>query len=539
MSYLAIGAVSKALAELLARKLNNPQLMGSTTFRVTLLPPDDDRIADETGLNLFLYKVSESPTAKNMNWRGDRTNPVNGNKPPLALTLSYMLTAYAKKAGGTAQDDISTQQLLGNAMAILHEYPLLNDIHDSEFDADVDAQFAPELRNAFEKVKVTLLPISMEEFSKIWTGFSKAYRLSVAYEVSLIEIGPLATMLAPAAPVQETAVRLGTVGAPMIGAVSPSTGPAGAQVSITGSNLRIAGLPTTVTVGSEDFDESDLILLTDQEIRLTIPTAVQRGPSVPIAVATGRTQSASAFYTVAPWIDSVVPLRGIAGIDLTIAGRFSAGAALSAEVGGIAATATASGASVTTVVPTSITSSGPQPVVLIVNGVRSNARMFDVLPLIQSVAFTTQATPAETTITVTGERLQGQDIAVTAGDLRIKAAANANPTQLLVKINRVLSTNLPVSVTIDGRQSNVLPPRLDAIEPAQGAAGDALVLTGAGLSGRTVSVNFGANSVAIGSQPFASRLKAALPAGLPAGSVQVTVTVDGRNTNGVPFQVMS
>lgn len=538
MSYLAIGAVTKALAELLTRKLNNPPLMGPTTFRVTLLPPDDERIADETGLNLFLYKINESPTAKNMNWRGDRASPVNGNKPPLALTLSYMLTAYAKKTAGTAQDDIATQQLLGNAMAILHEYPFLNDIHDSEFDADVDAQFAPELRNAFEKVKVSLLPISMEEFSKIWTGFSKAYRLSVAYEVSLIEIGPLAAMRAPAAPVQETAVQLGTVGAPVIGAVSPATGPAGAQVSITGSNLRVAGLPTTVTVGGEDVDESDLILFTDQEIRLAIPTAIQRGPRVPIVVATGRNQSAPGTYAVVPWIDSVVPLRGITGIELTIAGQFPAGAAVSAEVGGTPTTATVSGTSVRTVVPTSITSSGPQPVVLIVNGVRSNARMFEVLPQIASVAFTTQAMPAETTVTLSGERLQGQDIAVTAGDLRIKAAANTNASQLSVKVNRVLPANLPVSVTIDGRQSNIVPPRLDAIEPAQGAAGDALTLTGAGLSGRTVSVNFGTHPVTIGAQPFASRLRAALPAGLPAGSVQVTVTVDGHNTNGVQFQVM-
>jgi hypothetical protein len=538
VSYLAIGAVTKAMAELLTRKLNIPQLMGATTFRVTALPPDDDRIADETGLNLFLYRVSESPTARNMDWRGDRANPVNGNKPPLALTLSYMLTAYAKKTGGTAQDDISTQQLLGNAMAILHEYPILNDVHDSEFDADLDAQFAPELRNAFEKVKVTLMPISMEEFSKIWTGFSKAYRLSVAYEVSLIEIGPLAAMRAPAAPVQDTALQLGQIGSPAIGAVSPASSPAGAEVSITGANLRIAGVPTTVTVGGEDFDETDLILLTDREIRLAIPTAIQRGPRVQIVVAVGANQSAPAAYTVTPWIASVVPLRGITGIELTIAAQIPAGATVSAEIGGKAAAATVSGASVRTVVPTSIASNGPQPVVLIVNGVRSNARMFEVLPLIQSVAFTTQATPPETVMTLTGERLQGDDVALTAGDLRIRGAANADAGQLSVKVNRVLSTSLPVSVTIDGRQSNVVPPRLDAIEPAQGAVGDTLVFTGAGLSGRAVSVNFGANAVTIGSQAFGSRLKTAVPAGLSAGNIQVTVSVDGRNTNGVQFQVM-
>ena len=123
MSYLAIGAVTKALTELLSRKLNRPPIMGTTTFRVTALPPDDDRIADDAGLNLFLYKVAESPTAKNMDWRAHGAAPFGNGKPPLMLTLNYMMTAYAKKTGGTAQDDIATQQLLGNAMAILHEFP--------------------------------------------------------------------------------------------------------------------------------------------------------------------------------------------------------------------------------------------------------------------------------------------------------------------------------------------------------------------------------------------------------------------------------
>jgi hypothetical protein len=82
VSYLAIGAVTKALAELLTKKLNIPPLMGATAFRVTTLPPDDDRVTDDNGINLFLYKVSESPFANNMNWRGDRVSPSGGNRRP-------------------------------------------------------------------------------------------------------------------------------------------------------------------------------------------------------------------------------------------------------------------------------------------------------------------------------------------------------------------------------------------------------------------------------------------------------------------------
>src|SRR5437773_6793837 len=101
MSYMAIGSVTKSIAELLTKKLNKPPLMGATaTFRVTTLPPDDDRVNDEAGINLFLYRIHESPFTKNRDWRGDRANPTRSSRSPLSLTLSYLVTAYAKKTGG-------------------------------------------------------------------------------------------------------------------------------------------------------------------------------------------------------------------------------------------------------------------------------------------------------------------------------------------------------------------------------------------------------------------------------------------------------
>src|SRR5213592_5077960 len=100
MSYLSIGSVTKALAELLTRKLNKPPLMGAGTFRVTTLPPDDDRVDTADGVNLFLYRVSESPFGRNMDWRGEPNNPKIVKRPPLALTLNYLLTAYAQRGDG-------------------------------------------------------------------------------------------------------------------------------------------------------------------------------------------------------------------------------------------------------------------------------------------------------------------------------------------------------------------------------------------------------------------------------------------------------
>jgi len=543
MSFLAIGAVTGSIAELLNKKLNKPPLMGTTTtFRVTTLPPDDDRVNEDNGVNLFLYKVAESPFAKNMNWRGDRSNPVIGDRPPLALSLEYLVTAYAKKVANSAQDDITAHQLLGNAMAVLHDFPVLNNIHDGDFDADVDTQFPAELRDSFEKVKVTLLPTTMEEFSKIWTGLTKPYRLSVVYQVSLIEIAPTVPTRAPAPSVQVAAVGVNALSTPQIASVKPAQGPAGAQVVITGQGFQSPGAQTVVTVGGIDFAESDLTSISPQKIVLNIPASPQTGPRLPIIVSVQGTESPAGSYLVTPWIARVVPLRGIPGIPLQIPFAVPIGATANVRIDGQAAATTVDpqGKFVTAIVPLSIAGNGPKSVVLILNDgtpKTSNAISFDVLPLITGVSVSTVATPAQTTVTLTGERLAGSDTAVSIAGVSIKVGANANSAQLVGQVNRLLATTTPVSAVIDGRESNALPSQLLRISPSAAFAGDAITLAGTGLGGRNVVVSFGAVTMNVGPQPFGSQFSVNVPGTLGAGTVAVKVTIDGRDTNSVPFTV--
>ncbi|HZD96362.1 MAG TPA: Pvc16 family protein, partial [Candidatus Sulfotelmatobacter sp.] len=544
MSYLAIGAVTNAMAELLNRKLNKPPLLGSTaTFRVTTLPPDDDRVSADNGLNLFLYKISESPFARNMNWRGDRSNPTPGDRPPLAVTLHYLVTAYSKKTD-SARDDITSHQLLGNAMAVLHENPVLNDVHDGDFDADVDAQFAAELRDSFEKVKISPLAISMEEFSKIWTGLSKAYRLSVAYEVSLVEIGPLTTPAQPSPRVQTTSVQMQTMGPPQISSLQPAQGPVLTQVTINGQGFQRPGATTIVTVGGVQVTEADFVSFSPQQIVLSIPQDVENGPQISLVVSVQGQSSAPATYRVTPWTGRITPLRGITGIPVSVDFAVPGGATVSLEIDSqaVAAVVNAQKQTVSGIVPLSIASNGPKSVVLIVNdgGVkRSNALSFEVLPLITDVVVTTVVSPASTTFTITGERLNGADVSAKAGDLLLSKGKNTTPTQLVVKADRVLTTTTPVIALVDGRASNTLPSQLDQIIPAAAFAGDNIALSGRGLSGRSVIVSFGATPVNLGAQPLAGRFSVRVPASLAPGATTVKVTIDGRDTNTLPFTVSS
>jgi hypothetical protein len=480
-------------------------------------------------VNLFLYRVTESPYTRNIEWRGDRSNPARSKRPPLSLSLHYLLTAYAKKGDGTAQDDITAHQILGNALSILHEHATLNDIHDSEFDADLNTNFAAELRDSFEKITISPAPISMEEFSKIWTGLSKAYRLSVAYEVSLVQIAPLNPPATPAPAVQEISLSVATIGRPQIGSVSPASGEVGTDVTIKGSGFKIRGMTTVVTVGEEQFAEADLIKLTDNEIVVKIPEAPQRGPKLPIIVSVGQKASEPAFFEVTPWIERISPFRGVTNIPITI--PFDpAGATVTATVGVEAATVNVDSANklVRVTVPDAITTNGPQLVVLTLTpgGSRTNARVYELIPLILTVTVTPDAVAGKTTIDITGRRLAGSDVRVKYGKLVIKKGANATANQVTVEVPRILSTTEPVSVVVDNRESNLLPPRIEEIDPVEAFAGDQIRIAGAGLSGEAVSVSFGATNVNLNAHSFSSKIEVAIPATVGAGVVPVKVTVN-------------
>lgn len=542
MSYLVIGSVTKSIAELLARKLNKPPLMGANvTLRVTTLPPDDARVDEADGVNLFLYRVSESPFSKNIEWRGDRLNPVKTRRPPVALSLNYLLTAYAKKGDGTAQDDITAHQILGNALSILHENAILNDIHDSEFDSDVNTNFATELRNSFEKIIVSPLPISMEEFSKIWTGLSKAYRLSVAYEVSLVQIGPLSPPQPPGPPVQKTSLEVNTIGRPQIASVSPASGPVLTDVTIKGSGFKSRGMATTVSVGDEQFTEPDLIKITADEIVVKIPETLKRGPKLPLVVSVAQRESEPAYFEVTPWIAGLSPFRGVTNIPITI--PFDpAGAAVAATVGGVAATSNVDAANklVRVIVPDAIADNGSKFIVLTLTpGGRTNTGIYELIPLVLTAVVTADVVAGKTTIVITGRRLAGADVKVKYGKLLINKGANASATGLTVEVPRVLATTERVSVLVDGRESNLLPPQITGIDPPEAFPGEQIRITGSGLSGEAVTVRFGATNVNLGAHPFPSQIDLAVPAALGAAVVPMRVTVNTIDSNSKDFTVLA
>src|SRR5512145_1671124 len=155
-NFLAIAGVSRSLRSVLRDRMEQPPV------DVTMAPPDAG-VTGMTGrrLNLYLYQISENPFLKNQEIPG-QGHPADYGRPPLSLTLHYVLTAFgASETGPDA--DLEAQQILADAMRVLHDFPVVDDdLHEGDDPARpriLDASLVGE----FERLKITFQPTKLEE----------------------------------------------------------------------------------------------------------------------------------------------------------------------------------------------------------------------------------------------------------------------------------------------------------------------------------------------------------------------------------------
>lgn len=270
----AIGKVSKALQSLLSKEMDLPD--GTV---VTLLAPDEED--SDKRINLFLYKVQESPVLKNMEWQLKRGKPDKMVPPPLSINLFYLMTAYFPNDDTTATGNAPAHELLGEAMRVFYEYPV------------VPKDYADEVElNIKEEIGIMLHTPDLEELSKIWATFTKAYRLSVMYEVSVVQLDMKPDKEREAAPpVREIGVpdiRL-PYDPPVVERIEPASGVTGTSVTVTVYGKHLIDWKPTVTLDgtkgadipkltadSFTFDTPDTWLPGFYEIRVDIPRICRR-----------------------------------------------------------------------------------------------------------------------------------------------------------------------------------------------------------------------------------------------------------------------
>jgi hypothetical protein len=196
-SALAIAGVTAVLKDLLHNGVIDHDLAGALggPVTVTALPPDRITIDSSDApsqLNIFMYQVTPNTGWRNVglpsrDGRGDRLT-----NAPLALDLHYLITAYGVK-------DLHTDILLGYAMQLLHETPVLtrdairtalspSPVIDGDLPDALKALADSELADQAEQIKITPQSFSTEEIMKLWSAFQAKYRPTAAYLASVVLI---------------------------------------------------------------------------------------------------------------------------------------------------------------------------------------------------------------------------------------------------------------------------------------------------------------------------------------------------------------
>jgi len=476
MSYEAINQVTRGLRRLLVTQLTQI----SPGAVVTLLPPGD-QLPEVSGINLYLYRVSESPFTKNRDWPGDRvTAPTN--RPALGLQLFYLVTPLGTRPANDSDAGDDAHTMLGLAMRTLQENSVLNEIHLPAFEADTEL---PDfLLNSYEKIKMMLLPTSIEELSKIWATINQPYRLSVAYEVSLVEITPTPPPPVGGGIVLTTGVDVITFDAPRLSELIPTVGalvrvPAASVVAntlrINGFGLSFPGQNPIVRVGGQQAQAIPLSPPTDESLVVTLPVDVDGGPQVDVTVKLNGRTSRPLVFTVNPWLTSVTPIRtaldptrGPTDLTLNLEGAgFTPPAAVRFEGPGAGITVGTfdpggTGLHQSVAIPTGLANGVYRVRLVLGDGPSSatNARTLEVIPRLDApVGVSTVIVNGDNVhrLTINGARLNGSDVRATLDGATYQRGANANATQFVLTLGRLLNAGTHrISLNVNGQLSRTI-----------------------------------------------------------------------------------
>jgi hypothetical protein len=367
-TYAALGGVSSSLQTLLFDRMEYPG--GTTQPVVTVATPrlqrEDMVVGAETpGINIFLYRVTENGYLANQEVPVRRT-PGGTGRPPLCLDLHYLITAYGTTLVAEQGNDVLGQITLGSAMRVLYDNAILTDDMFTKTLLPKRPILDASVLGQFKHFKICLESFNLEELSKIWTALTLPYRLSAAYQVSLVQIDSTSARIFPQ-PVGEpplagprvfvlpiTTPRIDRINVVRLDDPNSLERPLpfariGDTIVVRGSNLR--GQGTTVEVAGQDMSAAVVQPALPDQVRITLPddAALQPGPvavRIVQVVEVGNPAqprpwlySNAAIFMLVPYVASVVPAAGVAqGDALTVNGRrlVQAGVDCQALIGDVA-----------------------------------------------------------------------------------------------------------------------------------------------------------------------------------------------------------
>ena len=325
---------------------------------------------------------------------------------------------------------------------------------------------------------------------------------------------------------------------PSITTLSPTSGPVGTSMTITGANFGATQGTSTVTFNGTAATPTSW---SATSIVVPVPSGATTGN---VVVTVGGVLSNGVSFTVLPIpsITTLSPTSGPVGTSVTITGvNFGATQGTSTVTfNGTAATPTSwSATSIVVPVPSGATTGN---VVVTVGGVPSNGVSFTVTATPSITTLSPTSGPVGTSMTITGANFgttQGTSTVTFNGTAATPTSWSA--TSIVVPVPSGATTG-NVVVTVGGVPSNgvsftvTATPSITTLSPSSGPVGTSVTITGAnfGTTQGTSTVTFN-GTPATPTSWSATSIVVPLPSGATTGNV--VVTVGTAASNGVSFTV--
>lgn len=280
-NYLAIATVTEAIRQMLERaiKPDFPEALNEATVSA-VRPNSGATDLPKLGVNIYLYQVSHNAAFRNADIPTRSSSGAVQQKPRAALDLHYLFSFYGE------ENKLEPQQVMGSVIRTLHASPMLlpkqitHIIETSDFlsESDLDAEI--------ERIKLTPLPLTIEELSKIWSVFfQNSYTLSIAYTASVVFIEGKESP-APSLPVRARNVYALPVSFPVIDDMASQDGTddplvsnqrflAGKRLVLTGRQLR--GDKTIVRIDEKEIIASQILEVKNNRITILLPADLRAG----------------------------------------------------------------------------------------------------------------------------------------------------------------------------------------------------------------------------------------------------------------------
>ncbi len=266
----AIATATATLRQALSRAFTADKLAGASA---TIVSPDSPPAGlPALGANIFLYQITPNGAWRNEDLPTRGPSGAPAARPRTALDLHYLLTFYGDEA------KFEPQTVLGSAVRALHARPVLTRAQVEDAMTAFPVLAPSDLAADVERVKLTQLPLSLEELSKLWSVFFQTrYRLSVAYRASAVLLDA-SDPGASALPVLRRNLYVETLREPVVDDVFAASDDAdpittGAQLRVRGHGLQAA----VVGVQVDGVDGTAITVLSDRELTATPPPGLRAG----------------------------------------------------------------------------------------------------------------------------------------------------------------------------------------------------------------------------------------------------------------------